>query len=176
MIKKTTALKFLILVILTMITLFVLKSNEPFKIIFYKYVYEENISFAKINNWYKSKFGSTLPFSEYLEETSPVFKEQLNYSAANIYKNGVALTVGYDYLVPSLDNGIVIFIGEKEGYGKTVIIQQENGVDVWYSNLKEINLQLYDYIKEGNLIGSVDDKLYLVFSENGEIVDYQKYI
>ena len=81
-----------------------------------------------------------------------------------------------DYLVPALDSGIVIFLGDKEGYGKTVIIQQENGIDVWYSNLKEINLQLYDYIKDGSLIGSVDEKLYLVFIKDGEILDYQKYI
>ena len=107
---------------------------------------------------------------------TPVFNEQLKYSEASIYKDGVSLKVGYDYLVPALDSGIVIFIGEKEGYGKTVIIQQENGIDVWYSNLKEVNLQLYDYIKDGNLIGSVDENLYLIFIKNGEVIDYQEYI
>ena len=176
MIKKSTAFKFLILVVLTVSTIVVLKLKPEFKINFYKYVYEDSISFAKINNWYKSKFGSSLPFSNYFEEVSPVFNEQLKYNEASIYKDGVSLSVGYDYLVPALDSGIVIFIGEKEGYGKTVIIQQENGIDVWYSNLKEVNLQLYDYIKDGSLIGSVDENLYLVFIKNGEVVDYQKYI
>ena len=176
MIKKSTAIKFLILVVLTVSTIVVLKLKPEFKINFYKYVYEDSISFAKINNWYKSKFGSSLPFSNYFEEVSPVFNEQLKYNEASIYKDGVSLNVGYDYLVPALDSGIVIFIGEKEGYGKTVIIQQENGIDVWYSNLKEVNLQLYDYIKDGSLIGSVDENLYLVFIKNGEVVDYQEYI
>lgn len=176
MIKKTTFFKFVILVILTVVTIFVLKFNSEFKINFYKYVYEDSISFAKINNWYKSKFGSSLPFSDYFEEVTPVFNEQLKYNSSSIYKDGVSLEVGYDYLVPALDSGIVIFIGEKEGYGKTVIIQQENGIDVWYSNLKEINLQLYDYIKDGSLIGSVDENLYLVFIKNGEVLDYQEYI
>ena len=176
MIKKTTFFKFVILVILTVVTIFVLKFNSEFKINFYKYVYEDSISFAKINNWYKSKFGSSLPFSYYFEEVTPVFNEQLKYNSSSIYKDGVSLEVGYDYLVPALDSGIVIFIGEKEGYGKTVIIQQENGIDVWYSNLKEINLQLYDYIKDGSLIGSVDENLCLVFIKNGEVLDYQEYI
>ncbi len=176
MIKKSTFLKFIILIILTIATIFILKFNSEFKISFYKYVYEDNISFAKINNWYKSKFGSNLPFSDYFDETLPVFNEKLSYSEANKYKDGVSLSVGYDYLVPALDSGIVIFIGEKEGYGNTVIVQQENGIDVWYSNLKEVNLKLYDYIKDGSLIGNVDENLYLVFIKDGEVVDYQEYI
>jgi len=79
-------------------------------------------------------------------------------------------------LIPALDDGIVIFVGEKEGYGKTVIVQQESGIDVWYSNIKEINVKVYDYIKKGELIGSVDNNLYLVFIKNGEVIDYKKYI
>ena len=176
MIKKTTAIKFLVLLVLTILAIIILKLKPQYKESFYKQVYEDNISFAKINKWYKSKFGSNLPFSEYFDDTVPVFKESLKYSEANKYKNGVSLSVGYDYLVPALDSGIVIFVGEKEGYGNTVIIQQENGIDLWYSNLKEINLKLYDYIQEGTLIGVVDSNLYLVFIKDGEVIDYQEYI
>ena len=175
MIKKSTALKFLILVCLTILTLVLLKNNQ-FKTNFYKYVYDDNISFSQINKWYKEKFGSSLPFSKYLEKTTMVFDEKLNYKEANKYKDGVSLLVGDNYLVPALDSGIVIFIGEKEGYGNTVIIQQENGIDLWYSNLKEINLKLYDYVKDGNLIGVSNNNLYLVFYKDGEVVDYQEYI
>ena len=175
MIKKSTALKFLLLVVLTILSIILLK-NEQFKINFYKYVYRDNISFAKINKWYENKFGSALPFSKYFEEVTPVFNEKLNYTEKNKYKDGVSLVVEEDYLVPAIDSGIVIFIGEKEGYGNTIIIQQENGIDVWYSNLKEINLKLYDYIKEGNLIGASNNNLYLVFTKDGEVVDYQEYI
>lgn len=176
MIKKSTAIKFLILVVLTVVTCLIIKFNSNFKNFFYKQVYEKNISFAQINNWYQSKFGSPLPFSQYIDEAMPVFSETLKYSESNKYKDGVELNVGYDYLIPALDSGIVIFIGEKEGYGKTIIIQQENGIDVWYSNLKEANLQLYDYVKKGGLVGSVDENLYLVFIKDGEVVDYKEYI
>ena len=175
MIKKSTVLKFLILVILTIIILILLKNNQ-FKTIFYEYVYNDNINFASINKWYESKFGSSLPFGKYFEDIIPVFNEKLNYKEKNKYKDGVALTVDDDYLVPALDSGIVIFIGEKEGYGNTIIIQQENGIDLWYSNLKEINLKLYDYVKEGSLIGVSNNNLYLVFTKDGEVVDYQEYI
>lgn len=176
MIKKSTAIRFLILIILTITTIIILKNNSELKTNFYKYVYEENISFAKINNWYKSKFGSPIPFSDYFNEIVPVFSEELKYNEANKYKDGVSLKVDYEYLVPSLDSGIVIFIGEKEGYGNTVIIQQESGIDVWYSNLNEINVKLYDYIKKGSLIGNVSNELYLVFTKDGEVIDYKDQI
>ena len=72
MIKKSTALKFLVLVILTILTLILLK-NDQFKTNFYKYVYEDNISFAQINKWYQNKFGSSLPFSKYFENIKMVY-------------------------------------------------------------------------------------------------------
>lgn len=173
---KRYIFKFLGLVVLTLIVLISLKSNQQFRELVYKYVYTDNISFASINNWYNSKFGSPLPFSDFLEESIPVFNEELKYKEANKYKEGVALTVDYEYLIPSIDNGIIIFVGEKEGYGNTVIVQQENGVDVWYSNISEVNVKLYDYIKKGSLIGNVNEKLYLVFIKNGEVVNYEEYI
>ena len=175
MIKKSTALKFLVLVILTILTLILLK-NDKFKTNFYKYVYNDNISFAQINKWYQDKFGSSLPFSKYFETITSVYNEKLNYKEANKYKDGVSLLVEDNYLVPAIDSGIVIFIGEKEGYGNTIIIQQENGIDLWYSNLKEINLKLYDYVKDGSLIGVSNSNLYLVFYKDGEVIDYQEYI
>lgn len=175
---KKYVYKIVFLIIITLVVLISLKSNQNFRTSFYKYVYTENISFASINNWYTTKFGSPLPFSDFINynDTIPVFNETIRYKEANKYKDGVALTVDYQYLIPSLDSGIVIFVGEKEGYGKTVIVQQENGVDVWYSNVNEINVKLYDYIKKGSLIGSVDKTLYLVFIKNGDIVDYKEYI
>ena len=176
MIKKSTAIKFLILVIITIGTLIILDFNSNFKPTFYKYVYDDNLSFATVNSWYQSKFGNPLPFDNLFENPMPVFEEKLEYSEANKYKDGVSLNVGIDYLVPTLEDGIVIFIGEKEGYGKTVIIQQSDGIDVWYSNLKEVNVNLYDYIKKGSLVGNVSEKLYLVFIKDGEVIEYQEYI
>lgn len=177
MIKKIIY-KIIFLTIITLVLLITLKSNLNFRNIFYNYIYKDNISFASINSWYNSKFGSPLPFSDFFNnnDTIPVFNEKIEYKEINKYKDGVALSVGYQYLIPSLDSGIVIFIGEKEGYGKTVIVQQENGVDVWYSNINEINVKLYDYIKKGSLIGNVDETLYLVFIKNGDIVNYEEYI
>ena len=70
---------------------------------------------------------------------------------------------------------MVIFVGEKENYGNTVIIEQVNGVEVWYSNIKS-SVKIYDYIEKGSLIGEADGTLYLVFKKDGNILNYEDYI
>ena len=89
----------------------------------------------------------------------------------------VALTVTTNYLVPVKKSGLVVFIGEKENYGNVIIIQQMDGIDLWYGNLKETNVKLYDYVEEGTLLGEVkENTLYLVFKKEGNVLNYQEYI
>ena len=164
-------------VILVLACLITLKANTNLKEPFYKYVFEQNFSFASVNEWYEKKFGSSLPFLAFIKTDAPVFKEKLNYEEAKAYKNGVALTVSDDYLVPNLNKGLVIFIGDKEDYPNTIIVQQTDGIEVWYSNLKEINVSLYDYIEAGTYLGMADTKtLYLAFEKEGEFLDYKTII
>jgi len=170
--------KFLFVVLLTIVTLIVLKGNSSLKTEFYKYVYEDHISFASINKLYKKYFGSQIPFSELLDDTTKsVFNEQLTYNSKQKYNDGVKLEVTKNYLVPALEEGMVVFVGEKEGYGSTVIIQQTNGVDVWYSNISIDNVKVYDYIEKGNIIGEVKDTtLTMLFKKDGKILPYEDYI
>lgn len=174
--KQITKLCFSLILLFT--TLIILKSKPEFKNILYKEVYEKNISFSTINSLYKKYAGSALPFDNlFKEETKPVFDETLEYSEANKYMDGVKLTVASNYLVPTLDSGLVIFIGEKENYGDTVIIQQANGIDVWYSGINNMSVNLYDYVDKGSFIGEVENNnFYLVFKKDGEVLNYQDYI
>ena len=66
------------------------------------------------------------------------------YKDASIYKKGVKLNVDDNYLVPIIESGIVVFIGNKDDYGKTVIIEQVDGVNVWYGNIDNINVSFSD--------------------------------
>lgn len=170
-----TIIKIMMSIIILLIILIVLKSNESLKTSFYKNVYETNINFAEVNKIYKKYLGNILPF-ENLINIEPVFNETLKYSEANIYKDGVNLTVELNYMVPSIEEGLVIYIGKKEEYGNTVIVQQINGIDVWYSNLSITNVKMYDYIEKGSLIGEANNNLYLVFTKDGKYLDYKKYL
>lgn len=170
--------KFLITVILTLGLMIGLKGNKTFKSNFYKQVYETNFSFATVNEYYEKWFGSPLPFQNlWKQKEKPVFAETLKYSESKDYHDGVALSVGENYMIPSLEGGLVIFIGEKENYGNTVIVQQSNGIDVWYGNTQNITVKLYDYVKTGDLLGETKDQtLYLLFQKDGNNLKYQDYL
>lgn len=170
-----TISKILIVVIITLCVLIGLKKSQSFNSFFYKNVYESSIPFMKINNWYEKIFGYSLPFKN-LDNTELVFNEKLSYDSYEDYYDGVKLDVNQNYMVPSLGTGLVLFIGEKENYGDTVIVSLNTGVDVWYSNI-DSSVKLYDYVKTGELIGiSKDEYIYMVFKKDGNILDYEEYI
>lgn len=170
--------KILFCVILVLIILICIKSSSEFKTNFYKYVFETNISFAQINKIYEKYAGSSLPFKDlFIKDVEPVFNENLVYEEKSKYLDGVKLQVNSNYLVPNLKDGIVIFVGEKENYGYTIIISQVDGIDVWYSNIENPALELYDNVKQGSLVGTVKNGyFYLVFKKDGQVLNYENYL
>ena len=112
--------KLLVTIVITLILLILIKGNNSFKKKFYKYVYENNISFAKFNKLYMEKFGNILPID--INDTKPVFNEELLYEEKEKYLDGVKLKVDSNYLVPALLDGVVVFVGEKDEYGNVVIV------------------------------------------------------
>ena len=181
LVLKDSIVKFisrtLISIIIILMGLISVKTNPNLKGNIEKNVYNENIKFAKIRELYNKYFGNIIPVEKVFAEEKQVFTETLNYNKANTYKDGVVLKVTNKYMVPALDSGVVVFIGEKDEYGKTIIIDQVDGTEVFYGNINNLDLKLYDYVEKGSLIGEVvDDKLYLVFSKDGKYVDYKKYI
>lgn len=171
--------KFLLTALGTICALILLKGDVSSKKWFYQHVYETNFSFMTVNQWYEKTFGSPLPFQDLWKDkvTTPVFDEKLEYRKKEAYQEGVKLEVNPNYLIPNLESGMVVFIGEKEGYGNTVIVQQVNGVDAWYANVKNNNVKLYDYVEKGSLLGEVEGTtLYLVFKKEGTALNYEDYI
>lgn len=167
----------MVLSILLLGALIFTKSSTTNKQAFYDFVFKDNLSFAPINNLYNKYLGGILPFKDIVKDNKPVFKEKLTYTDSSIYKDGVSLNVGKQYLVPALESGIVVFVGEKDDYGKTVIIQQTNGIDVWYGNVTNLNVKIYDYVEGGSFLGeTINENLYLVFKKDGKVLEYKKYI
>lgn len=167
--------KVLITLIIVLVVLIGSKKSTSFKTNVYKNVYDNTISFAYLNTLYNKYFGNILPFKLDLGVT-PVFNETLKYKSKESYLDGVKLEVDTNYLVPSINSGLVIFVGEKEGLGNTVIILGDTGVEVWYSNISN-SVKLYDYVDNGTYIGdTIDNNLYLTFKQNGSILNYEEYI
>lgn len=174
---KNILQRVLLTVIIFLIGMICVKLNPENKILIQKNVYEKSLKFTKTKQLYKKYFGDLFSIDKLIYEEKPVFNEKIAYKEKNTYKDGVALTVAQNYMVPSLESGIVVYIGDKEDYGQTIIIEQVNGIDVFYSNITTDNIKLYDYIEKGEYIGQVKtDKLYLVFQKNGTVIDYKEYI
>lgn len=147
-----------------------------------KFIKEEiltnNISFTKIGNIYNKYFGNILPFEKLVkDESKMVFKENLTYESIDKYKDGFVLNVPKNYLVPVIKEGVVVFIGDKEGLGNTVIIQGIDEIDYWYSNVEDVSLSLYDYVSDGTTLGVVDGtKFYMTFKKDGEFLDFDEVV
>lgn len=175
---NTALTRILLSGILLLGSLCIIKVNPSFKEWLNKEVYHTNFSFAKINETYEKYFGSILPLSDTaIGNTKTVFDEKLVYTAQEPYKDGVKLTVSNNYLVPVLESGIIVFIGNKDNYGQTIIIQQVNGIDLWYVGVENSNLKIYDYIEKGSLLGeTISNEMYLFYQKAGEFLDYQEYL
>lgn len=147
----------------------------PDKVKLFKDKYlNNNINFSKISNLYSKYFGDVVPIKS-MEETKTVFDEKLTYEKIQMQDNRYVLKVANNYIVPVLNAGIVVFIGEKEGLGKTVIIQGIDEVDYWYSNIDNVDVKLYDYVSKGNMLGNViGDTMYLTFLKDGKYLKYEE--
>ena len=52
-----------------------------------------------------------------------------------------------------------------------------DGIDIWYGNINQSSVKLYDYVEKGNLLGeTIDDKLYLVYQKNNKFLNYSDYL
>ena len=172
---KGLVIRLLIVVVLFLTALIACKSNSQIKDKVYKYLYTEDISFTKIKKIYNKYLGGLLPIKKEVD-TEKVFQEKLKYTDLSIYQDGIKLSVGNNYLVPALQEGMVVFVGDKENYGNTIIVEDLDGVRYWYGNITTSSLKLYDYIEKGSLIGETSTNLYLVFSKDDNYLDYEKYI
>jgi len=167
-----------LLVVVILLTLsIVYKNDNDLKDKISSYFFEESISFTKINKLYEKYLGGILPLKKTDNSTvTEVFDEKLSYSSTSLYYDGIKMSVADSYLVPSLEEGMVVFVGEKENYGKTIIVENLDGIDYWYGNISNTSLKLYDYVEKGTLIGEVQSDLYMVFSRDGKYLNYEEYI
>ena len=171
-----TVTEIMLSIVLLLIAL-ILSKNVTMREQIYKYVYLDNLSFKQIELIYQKYFGFLVP-SQKEEETELVSSEKLIYKEEKELENGgVRLTFNGQQEISALVDGLVLFVGEKEGYGKTLVLEQTDGVEAWYVGMDTSDLKIYDYIKKGEMIGtSQKEYIDLYFKKKGEVVSYQDYI
>jgi stage IV sporulation protein FA len=151
----------------------------------------EDFQFAAVSEWYEETFGkqlALLPSSDKeVEEESENVSTEVQYALPASGKiseefddNGQRITieVGQDAPVEAMNGGLVLFVGEKDGFGKTVVIQHSDKSETWYGNLNDVNVSLYEYIKKGTQIGKAiasedgtKSSFYLAIKQGDDFID-----
>lgn len=165
----------MVVIIFLFMAIFV-KSDIEYKDIIYNNIYKNNLSFTSFKNFYNKYLGG-ISFIDKMVDTREVFNSKLEYKNVSKFYDGASLEVSNNYLVPVIETGIVVYIGNKDNYGNSIVIQGMDEVEITYGNISNSSLKLYDYIEKGELLGEVNgNNLYLVYSKDGNNLDYEKYL
>ncbi|NMO78635.1 M23 family metallopeptidase [Niallia alba] len=153
-----------------------------------KQAMSKEFNFMVVSNWYEDQFGKPLAFlpEKKGQEQDTEQLQQYALSASGkvleeFQQNGqrIAIETGTDTTVQSFNEGQITFIGEKEGFGKTVVIKHSDQSESWYGNLEEVDVKLYENIKKGTKVGNAsryegDEALGLFFfaiKQNDDFID-----
>ena len=132
-----------------------------------KYIFNSNIDFSYIRSKTKRLFGNII-----LNKDTYVVSEKLEYKSVDKINNSFRFNTDTNYVIKNIKSGTVTHIDDD-----SVTIDADNGVTYIYSNLENISINLYDYISDGIIIGSVkEDYFILTLKKDDKYLDYEDYI
>lgn len=161
--------KMLLSIIIVLSCLIVTNFDSELRSLFTKNVFEENMNFIYFKNLYNRFVGG-----EEIDDTLVVsLTNLLDYEEVEgSYKIEVSEGEGIEVLAP----GIIVYNGEKDNLSNTVIVQGNDGVDIWYSNVSLNEYSLYDYVSKGDILGSsITDNYLITIVRDGEKLKYEEY-
>ena len=166
----------LLSVILVISLCIIMKVNTSSVSLFKEYILTDSLEFTKINKWYQDKFGKIIPSVS--DNSDLVFSnDDLTKNKYTTYLDGVKIEVSKSSPISLLCGGIVVYLGDKEGYGNTLIIQGNDGIDYWYGGITNTSVNLYDYLEKDTLIGEAQDNfIYLVLQKDNTYLSYEEYL
>ena len=160
--------------------LFILILNKYNKSLIHKFkdnLFNKSFNFIKVNKISQKLLGRDVFYYQKNNDSSLVLSNNFTSSGKEKYFDGEKINVSTDLPIGSIKSGVVVFIGNKDNFNNTVIIQGIDGFNIWYGNLTDININLYDYVEEHNLIGSADgDFVYLLIEKDNKFYTYDEYI
>lgn len=175
--------KFLISIIIVLSSLILTNFNSKIKSFYQDYLLEHNLPFYNINEIYQKYIGHLDKDND--NKTDNQDKETIDVANTNDLsnypqeqqQNQTAINVGLDYPVTLLNSGIIVYIGNKDDLKNTIIVQGNDGVDIWYSNVSNTDYSLYDYVKKGQILGATSsENLLITIVKDGNYLKFNEYI
>ena len=157
---------------------------------FLQEVLTRSYNFSAMTTWYEDKFGALptmLPsIGSLSEQAKPVLQQGKSallkapvtgkMKPTNTPENGVYVQTK-DAVMKSIDRGKVIFVGEKQGIGKTVVVQNSQGIESWYGGFDTVTVSLNNWVEVQQPLGktqgtvSADKGVYFAIKKDGKFVD-----
>lgn len=152
----------------------------------------ESFRFQSVALWYERRFGGTpslLPALNAVqqEEAQKVDAVSKHYFAPvkgkviapyETSRLGVTVETKSDTPVAAIDTGLVVYVGNKEETGYTIVIRHTNGLQSVYGWVEQGKVELNDWIKGGETIGTVSKNsskpsgyLYFAVSKDNKFVN-----
>ena len=157
--------KVLLSVILLLSSLIFVEYGDNRKL-FKDNVLDNNINFSELRTYYDKYFvgKGNKDNKENVLVNNEIMYEEVD-GRYNYYQEEVNL----------IQSGIVVYVGEKENLGNTVIVQGVDGIDIWYSNLNNVSVSLYDYVKMEDSIGLSNEYYIVSLYKDGNLISYDEY-
>lgn len=173
--NKTWLSKILICIIILLTCLIITNFSNNLKEKFKNNFLENNISFAKFNKIYKNIMSKD-ESNDQPDEILVSNNIGINSSSKTEYNGSYKFNVSNEYPVPVLASGIIVYIGDKDNLNNTIIIQGNDGIDIWYSNIEIDNYSLYDYVKKDAILGtSKTNEIIITIMKDGKKIPYDEY-
>ena len=138
-------------------------------------IFNKSISFTKINKLSEKILGKDIIYSK--NKSDMVSQNTTFNNSIEEYFEGEKIKVDDKMPIGLLTSGIVVYIGEKEHFNSTVIVQGIDGYNIWYANIENTNVKLYSYLEKNELIGNAKDSfIYLLIEKDDNIIKYEDYI
>jgi stage IV sporulation protein FA len=154
-------------------------------------VMTREFNFSGVADWYEAKFGTiptllpsfTGPTAAVPATTggnAPVWKLPAHWKVVKAYEPTsakVILTTGISDQITIGETGWVAYVGEKPGYGTTVVVRLTQGREVWFGNLDGVRVTKDEVLHPGQVVGTARSvnhsarHLYLGYSINDEFVN-----
>jgi murein DD-endopeptidase MepM/ murein hydrolase activator NlpD len=94
------------------------------------------------------------------------------------YHRGIDLAAPFGTRVPSLTSGRVVFSGIQNGFGNTVVVENNKGIRTRYAHLSKLSVNEGEEVSKGQEIGSVGSSgratgnhLHLEMEKDGRVLD-----
>ncbi|MCK5690583.1 M23 family metallopeptidase [Myxococcota bacterium] len=105
------------------------------------------------------------------------------YTNRRVMHKGIDIAADHGSDLLSTADGIIIFVGNRGGYGKTIVIDHGYGVQTHYAHLSAFKTEIGQRVKRGQVIGSIGNTgrstgshLHYEVRLNGIPQDPEKYV